>query len=139
MPGCACISVSLHMIIQTRVLIETTKDLRSDLRWCSCNIFFTQYHDVAYIKFGESTTVFSYKGESIEEYWECIMNALICPEDDFKVHRPDLIVYDGVDMTLPIHEGKKARDFSSIMVLSLILATRKMLSSRLSKPSSSSN
>ena len=92
-------------------MIETTKDLRSDLRWCSCNIFSTQYHAVAYIKFGESATVFSYKGESIEEYWECIMNDLIWPEDDFKGHRPDLIVYDGVDMTLPIHEGKKAGDF----------------------------
>ena len=56
----------------------------------------------------ESAAVFSWKGECLEEYWYCILNALIQPEDDGKGHRPDLIFYDGGDMTLLIHEGKKA-------------------------------
>ena len=65
---------------------------------------------MAVITCDKYATVFSWKGESIEEYWECIMNLLICTEDDCKGHRPDLIVDDGIDMTLTIHEGNKNAD-----------------------------
>ena len=77
MPGCALIAVSLHVTIQTAVLIETLKALSSDLRWCSCKKKSTQDHTVAVVTHDESTAVFSWKGESLEEYWYCILNALI--------------------------------------------------------------
>ncbi|KAL3939728.1 MAG: hypothetical protein SGBAC_005593 [Bacillariaceae sp.] len=104
------ISGSLHMTIQTAVLIETLKELGGDIRWCSCNIFSTQDHAAAAIARDESAAVFAWKGESLEEYWECTLNALTWQEDDGKGHGPDLIVDDGGDMTLLIHEGKKAED-----------------------------
>ena len=63
---------------------------------------------MAVITHDESAAVFSFKGDSLEEYWRCILNALIQPEDYGKGHRPDLIVYDKGDMNLIIHEGKKA-------------------------------
>mmetsp|Transcript_39426 Transcript_39426/g.95392 ORF Transcript_39426/g.95392 Transcript_39426/m.95392 type:complete len:482 (+) Transcript_39426:58-1503(+) len=106
----ARISGSLHMTIQTAVLIETLKELGGDIRWCSCNIFSTQDHAAAAIARDESAAVFAWKGESLEEYWECTLNALTWQEDDGKGHGPDLIVDDGGDMTLLIHEGKKAED-----------------------------
>uniref|UniRef100_A0A6T6GTJ7 Adenosylhomocysteinase n=1 Tax=Craspedostauros australis TaxID=1486917 RepID=A0A6T6GTJ7_9STRA len=106
----ARISGSLHMTIQTAVLIETLKNLGGDIRWCSCNIFSTQDHAAAAIARDESAAVFAWKGESLEEYWECTLNALTWSEDDGKGHGPDLIVDDGGDMTLLIHEGKKAED-----------------------------
>jgi len=106
----ARISGSLHMTVQTAVLIETLKALGSDLRWCSCNIFSTQDHAAAAVARDESCAVFAWKGESLEEYWECTLNAVTWPEDDGKGHGPDLIVDDGGDMTLIIHEGKKAED-----------------------------
>jgi adenosylhomocysteinase len=106
----ARISGSLHMTVQTAVLIETLKNLGGDMRWCSCNIFSTQDHAAAAIARDESAAVFAWKGESLEEYWECTLNALTWPEDDGKGHGPDLIVDDGGDMTLIIHEGKKAED-----------------------------
>jgi adenosylhomocysteinase len=108
--GGSRVSGSLHMTIQTAVLIETMKELGSDLRWCSCNIFSTQDHAAAAIARDESAAVFAWKGESLEEYWECTLNALTWAEDDGKGHGPDLIVDDGGDMTLIIHEGKKAED-----------------------------
>ena len=107
MPGCAHISGSLHLTIQTAVFIETLKSLSSDLHWCSFNIFYTQYHTVAVITHGEFDAVFSWKGESLKEYWDCIPNALIYPEDDGKGHIPDLIVDDGSDVTLIINKGNK--------------------------------
>ena len=70
MPSCARISVSLHMTIQAALSIETLKYLSSDLRWCSCNIFSTQDHTVALIKHDDSAAVFSWKVESLEEYWD---------------------------------------------------------------------
>merc|ERR1712087_887999 len=94
----------------TAVLIETLKALGGDIRWCSCNIFSTQDHAAAAIARDESAAVFAWKGESLEEYWECTLNALTWPEDDGKGQGPDLIVDDGGDMTLIIHEGKKAED-----------------------------
>ena len=90
------------------MFIETTKDLRSDLHWFSYNIIFTQDHSVAVITRDKYANVFSWKGESIEEYWECIMNLLIWTEDGCKGHRPELIVDDGVEITLIIKESKKA-------------------------------
>jgi adenosylhomocysteinase len=104
------VSGSLHMTIQTAVLIETLKNLGADLRWCSCNIFSTQDHAAAAIARDESAAVFAWKGESLEEYWECTLNALTWQDDDGKGHGPDLIVDDGGDMTLIVHEGKKAED-----------------------------
>lgn len=106
----ARISGSLHMTIQTAVLIETLKSLGADIRWCSCNIFSTQDHAAAAIARDESAAVFAWKGESLEEYWECTLSALTWPEDDGKGHGCDIIVDDGGDMTLLIHEGKKAED-----------------------------
>lgn len=104
------VSGSLHMTIQTAVLIETLKVLGSDLRWCSCNIFSTQDHAAAAIARDESAAVFAWKGESLEEYWECTLSALTWPEADAKGNGPDIIVDDGGDMTLLIHEGFKAEN-----------------------------
>jgi adenosylhomocysteinase len=98
------------MTIQTAVLIETLKSLGADVRWCSCNIFSTQDHAAAAIARDESAAVFAWKGESLEEYWECTLNAVTWPEDDGKGNGMDIIVDDGGDMTLLIHEGKKAED-----------------------------
>jgi len=106
----ARIAGSLHMTIQTAVLIETLKALGGDIRWCSCNIFSTQDHAAAAIARDESAAVFAWKGETLEEYWECTLSAITWPEDDGKGDGPDLIVDDGGDMTLLIHEGKKAED-----------------------------
>lgn len=106
----ARISGSLHMTIQTAVLIETLKALGADLRWCSCNIFSTQDHAASAIARDDSAAVFAWKGETLEEYWECTLNAVTWPNDDGKGHGMDIIVDDGGDMTLLIHEGKKAED-----------------------------
>jgi len=103
----ARISGSLHMTIQTAVLIETLKHMGADVRWCSCNIFSTQDHAAAAIARDGSAAVFAWKGESLEEYWECTLKALTWPVDD-KGDGCDLIVDDGGDMTMLIHEGVKA-------------------------------
>ena len=121
------------------MLIETLKSLSSDLCWWSCNIFSTQERTVDVIAHDESTAVFSWKGESLEGYWGFIMNALIYAKYYGKGHRPDLIVYDGGDMNIPIHEGKKAEGlFLKDGTIPNRIST-KMLSSRFSKPSSSTN
>ena len=101
------ISGSLHMTIQTGVLIETLKALGADVRWCSCNIFSTQDHAAAAIARDGSAAVYAWKGESLEEYWECTLAACTWPEDDGKGLGPDMIVDDGGDMTLLVHEGVK--------------------------------
>jgi len=101
---------SLHMTIQTAVLIETMKALGADLRWCSCNIFSTQDHAAAAIARDGSAAVFAWKGETLEEYWECTMNAITWTTPDEGGDGPDMIIDDGGDMTLLIHEGKKAED-----------------------------
>lgn len=103
----ARISGSLHMTIQTAVLIETLKACGAEVRWCSCNIFSTQDHAAAAIARDGSAAVFAWKGETLEEYWECTLNAITWPEDS-KGDGCDLIVDDGGDMTLLIHEGVKA-------------------------------
>jgi len=103
----ARISGSLHMTIQTAVLIETLKALGAEVRWCSCNIFSTQDHAAAAIARDGSAAVFAWKGETLEEYWECTLNAITWPVDE-KGDGCDLIVDDGGDLTLLIHEGVKA-------------------------------
>jgi len=108
--GGARIAGSLHMTIQTAVLIETLKDLGGDMRWCSCNIFSTQDHAAAAIARDGQAAVFAWKGETLDEYWDCTLNAITWPTDDGKGDGPDLIVDDGGDMTLLIHEGFKAEN-----------------------------
>ena len=103
----ARISGSLHMTIQTAVLIETLSAMGAQVRWCSCNIFSTQDHAAAAVARDGSAAVFAWKGETLEEYWECTLNAITWPVDA-KGDGCDLIVDDGGDMTLLIHEGVKA-------------------------------
>ncbi len=94
------ISGSLHMTIQTAVLIETLTELGADVRWASCNVFSTQDHAAAAIA-ATGTPVFAWKGETLEEYWECTQSALLFPDGS----GPDLIVDDGGDATMLIHKG----------------------------------
>ena len=101
---------SLHMTIQTAVLIETLKSLGADVRWASCNIFSTQDHAAAAIA-ETGTPVFAWKGESLEEYWECTLQALNFPEGK----GPNLIVDDGGDATLLVHRGFKAEENAAIL------------------------
>ena len=91
---------SLHMTIQTAVLIETLVDLGASVRWASCNIFSTQDHAAAAIA-AAGIPVFAWKGETLEEYWECTYQALSHPEGK----GPELVVDDGGDATLLIHKG----------------------------------
>ncbi len=96
----ARISGSLHMTIQTAVLIETLKDLGADVRWASCNIFSTQDHAAAAIA-KSGVPVFAWKGETLEEYWACTFQALSFGDGK----GPSIIVDDGGDATLLIHKG----------------------------------
>ena len=91
---------SLHMTIQTAVLIETLADLGASVRWASCNIFSTQDHAAAAIA-ASGVPVFAWKGESLEEYWWCTAQAVNHPEGK----GPQLVVDDGGDVTLLIHKG----------------------------------
>jgi len=103
---------SLHMTVQTAVLIETLSIMGADVRWCSCNIFSTQDHAAAAVVVGrpetggtvdnpKGTPVFAWKGENLEEYWWCTEQALIWPDGS----GPDQIVDDGGDATLLLHKG----------------------------------
>lgn len=94
------ITGSLHMTIQTAVLIETLKELGADVRWASCNIFSTQDHAAAAIA-ATGTPVFAWKGETLEEYWDLTLRAIIFPGGK----GPQLVVDDGGDVTLLIHKG----------------------------------
>lgn len=96
----ARITGSLHMTIQTAILIETLVELGADVRWCSCNIYSTQDHAAAAIA-AAGVPVFAWKGESLAEYWWCTMRAL----DFGNGLGPNLIVDDGGDATLLIHKG----------------------------------
>ena len=98
---------SLHMTIQTAVLIETLADLGADVRWCSCNIFSTQNHAAAAIAAG-GHPVFAWKGETLEEYWDCTIRALTWPDGS----GPEMIVDDGGDATLLIHKGYELEEGS---------------------------
>jgi adenosylhomocysteinase len=101
----ARITGSLHMTIQTAVLIETLVELGADVRWASCNIFSTQDHAAAAIA-ERGIPVFAWKGESLEEYWWCTARALSFPEGK----GPNLIVDDGGDASLLVHLGYKAEN-----------------------------
>lgn len=106
----ARITGSLHMTIQTAVLIETLVELGADVRWASCNIFSTQDHAAAAIA-AAGIPVFAWKGESLEEYWWCTSQALTFPNGD----GPNLIVDDGGDATLMVHLGYRAENDASIL------------------------
>jgi len=105
----ARITGSLHMTIQTAVLIETLTALGAAVRWCSCNIFSTQDHAAAAVAIGPHGTpddpkgvpVFAWKGETLDEYWDCTVQALRWPDAD----GPNLILDDGGDATLFVHKG----------------------------------
>ncbi|MDG1360309.1 MAG: adenosylhomocysteinase, partial [Phycisphaerales bacterium] len=105
----ARITGSLHMTIQTAVLIETLVELGAEVRWASCNIFSTQDHAAAAVAVGPNGTidapegipVFAWKGETLEEYWWCTFQALDWPNGE----GPNLILDDGGDATLLVHKG----------------------------------
>ncbi|MBU4331292.1 MAG: adenosylhomocysteinase [Acidobacteria bacterium] len=105
------ITGSLHMTIQTAMLIETLFELGADIRWSSCNIFSTQDHAAAAIVKNGTAAVFAWKGESLEEYWWCLEQALVWPDGK----GPDLIVDDGGDATLMVHEGVKVEKNPSLL------------------------
>ncbi|MDT8389089.1 MAG: adenosylhomocysteinase [Lentisphaeria bacterium] len=101
---------SLHMTIQTAVLIETLVELGADVRWASCNIFSTQNHAAAAIA-ATGVPVFAWKGETLADYWACTYQALTWPDGG----GPHQIVDDGGDATLLIHRGKAAEENPSIL------------------------
>lgn len=101
---------SLHMTVQTAVLIETLVELGAEVRWCSCNIFSTQDHAAAAVA-AAGVPVFAWKGESIEDYWWCTNQALAFPGGK----GPQLIVDDGGDATLMVHTGYHAENDPSIL------------------------
>ncbi len=102
---------SLHMTIQTAMLIETLQQLGADIRWASCNIFSTQDHAAAAIADRKSAAVFAWKGETLEEYWWCTEQALIWPDGT----GPDLIVDDGGDATMFVHQGVLVEEDPSLL------------------------
>src|SRR3954449_8492792 len=105
----ARIAGSLHMTIQTAVLIETLKALGADVRWASCNIFSTQDHAAAAIAAG-GTPVFAYKGESLDEYWEYTHKIF-----EFGDRGPNMILDDGGDATLLVHLGPRAAKDAGVL------------------------
>jgi len=104
------ITGSLHMTIQTAVLIETLQAVGASIRWCSCNIYSTQDHAAAAVA-KNGTAVFAWKGETLEEYWDCTWRAIYWGPNK----GPQLIVDDGGDATLLIHRGYAAEDDASIL------------------------
>ncbi len=100
----ARISGSLHMTIQTAVLIETLVDLGADVRWASCNIFSTQDHAAAAIA-DNGVPVFAWKGETLEEYWWCTEQAMTWPDGPNGEQGPNMILDDGGDATMLVHKG----------------------------------
>src|SRR6267142_3966114 len=99
------ISGSLHMTIETAILIETLSELGASVRWASCNIFSTQDHAAAAIA-QAGVPVFAWKGETLEEYWDCTLDAVTHPGNK----GPQLVVDDGGDVTLLIHKGYQLED-----------------------------
>src|SRR6056297_780075 len=102
---------SLHMTIQTAMLIETLIELGADVRWASCNIFSTQDHAAAAIAESGKAAVFAWKGETLREYWWCTEQALTWPDGS----GPDMIVDDGGDATLFVHMGVDVEKDPSIL------------------------
>jgi adenosylhomocysteinase len=105
------IAGSLHMTVETAMLIETLSALGADIRWASCNIFSTQDEAAAAIAAAGTAKVFAWKGESLEDYWWCTEQMLTWPDGS----GPDLIVDDGGDATLMVHEGVKAEMDPSVL------------------------
>jgi len=125
----ARITGSLHMTIETAVLIETLRELGADVRWASCNIFSTQDHAAAAVA-AAGIPVFAWKGETLEEYWWCTAQALSFPGGK----GPNLIVDDGGDASLLVHKGYKAETDASVIDVkpsgreeSIILDTLKVI------------
>src|SRR5450432_2542534 len=106
----ARIAGSLHMTIQTAVLIETLKALGADVRWASCNIYSTQDHAAAAIAAG-GTPVFAYKGESLDQYWQFTHRIFEWPDG----RGPNMILDDGGDATVLVHLGAQAEDDRSVI------------------------
>lgn len=106
----ARIAGSLHMTIQTAVLIETLAELGADIRWCSCNIFSTQDHAAAAIA-DHGIPVFAVKGESLEEYWDYSWKVLQWADNG----TPNMILDDGGDLTLFVHLGLRAEKDASFL------------------------
>jgi adenosylhomocysteinase len=131
----ARITGSLHMTIQTAVLIETLKALGAEVRWASCNIFSTQDHAAAAIAAG-GTPVFAYKGESLDEYWEYTHRIFEFGADG-NMRGPNMILDDGGDATLLVHLGQRAEKDPSVIAdpkteeeVSLFASIRKKLASQ---------
>src|SRR5919106_1260704 len=110
----ARISGSLHMTIQTAVLIETLTALGAEVRWASCNIFSTQDHAAAAIAVGQGTPeapqgvpVFAWKGETLEEYWWCTQRLFEFRDESGAVVGPNMLLDDGGDATLLVHLGTR--------------------------------
>src|SRR6266850_3140178 len=110
----ARIAGSLHMTIQTAVLIETLKALGAEVRWASCNIFSTQDHAAAAIA-ASGTPVFAYKGESLEEYWEFTHKIFEFANGGNAGRGPNMILDDGGDATLLVHLGQRAQKDPSLL------------------------
>src|SRR5271167_4247918 len=106
----ARIAGSLHMTIQTAVLIDTLKALGAEVRWASCNIYSTQDHAAAAVA-ASGTPVFAYKGETLREYWEFTHRIFEWPNEG----GPNMILDDGGDATLLIHLGAKAENDRSVI------------------------
>src|SRR5258705_8277119 len=106
----ARIAGSLHMTIQTAVLIETLQALGAELRWASCNVFSTQDHAAAAIAV-RGTPVFAYKGESLEEYWDYTHRVFEWPDNAYS----NMILDDGGDATLLLHLGARAEKDASLI------------------------
>jgi adenosylhomocysteinase len=112
---------SLHMTVQTAVLIETLTELGADVRWVSCNIFSTQDHAAAAVVVGRNgtpenpkgTPVFAWKGETLEEYWNCTEKALAWPDGGY----PNLILDDGGDATMLVVRGSEFEDAGRFPIL----------------------
>jgi len=122
------ISGSLHMTIQTAMLIETLAALGADIRWASCNIFSTQDHAAAAIA-RDGIPVFAWKGETLEEYWDCTYRALTWPDGT----GPDQIVDDGGDATLLIHRGCQAEDNPAMLDIPTDVEEMKIINALLRK------
>ena len=112
------ITGSLHMTIQTAVLIETLVALGAKVRWSSCNIFSTQDHAAAAIA-KAGVPVFAWKGESLKEYWECLERSLDFSDSKNKILGPQMIVDDGGDATLMIHKGYELENSPELSKTSL--------------------
>ena len=125
---------SLHMTVQTAVLIETLVELGADVRWASCNIFSTQDTAAAAIA-AANVPVFAWKGETLEEYWWCTEQALTWPDGE----GPDLIVDDGGDATLLVHRGKESEGDASILDVPTDNAELKIVNELLKRSLENSN